>query len=116
VRARASVAPAAALRRRRRFFAELGIVHAVAERDEHRLVLLAHQALHDLLQVGTADVLAVARLSRRDDATAVREEVRHDVRMLDARVLGLDVIELSVVADVRVVTEERRRTLHRSRT
>jgi len=91
------------LRGRGRFI----VVHAIAQLDEHRLVLVLHELLDDLVQVLDADVLCVAGLLRRDDAPAIRKQVRDDVRVLDARVFGLDVVELALVADVGVVPDQR---------
>jgi hypothetical protein len=84
------------------------IVLAVAERDEHRLVLIFHQLPDGLGHVFGADELGVAPLHGLEDASSVHEEVRDDVRVFDARVLGLNMKHPVLVPDVVVVAEERR--------
>jgi hypothetical protein len=59
------------------------IVHAVAQLDEHRLVLLLHQALHDARHVACADMLCIACLARGNDAPTIREQVGDHMRMID---------------------------------
>ncbi|MBK7401731.1 MAG: hypothetical protein IPJ34_37125 [Myxococcales bacterium] len=85
---------------------------AVAQGDDHRLVLLLHHLLDHLAHHRVAHVRGVGGLDRLQDASAIREEVRDDVRMLDARVLGLDVIDLPLVLEVVVEPEEGRGGLH----
>ncbi len=85
---------------------------AVAQGDEHRLVLLLHHRPHGLGHRGLAEVLGVRRLRRLEDASTVREEVGDDVRVPHPRVLGLDVEYPSLVADVVVEAEEWRRSFH----
>ncbi len=55
----------------------------VAQGDEHRLVLLLHHLPHGLGEALLTDVLGVRGLGRLEDATAVREQVRDDVRVPD---------------------------------
>jgi hypothetical protein len=78
----------------------------LTQRDEHRLVLLLHHRAHRLGHLLGADVLGVRRLRRLEDAAAVGEQVRDDVRVLDARVLGLNVKDASLVPDVIVEAEQ----------
>ena len=82
------------------------VVHAVAQLDEHRLVLILHQLLDDALQVLRAQVLGIAGLARCDDSPTIREQVSDYVRMVDSGVLGLNVIELALVTNIRVVTND----------
>ena len=82
----------------------------VAQGHEHGLVLILHHLPNGVLQPVVADVLRVARLRRLQDASTIHEDVRDDVRMLDARVFGLDVKDSTLVADVVVVAEEGRRS------
>src|SRR6185312_10269604 len=86
---------------------------AVAQSDEHRLVLLLHHLADDLAHSVVLDVLGVARLDALQDPAAVHEEVRDDVPVLDARVFRLNVEDLALVADVVVVPEQGRRRLRR---
>jgi hypothetical protein len=86
---------------------------AGAQSDEHRLVLLLHQRPHFALHLLVADVLRVGSLLRSNDAPAVCEKVRDDVRMLDPRILGLDMKDAALVSDVVVEAEERRLGFHR---
>src|SRR5207245_2697040 len=78
----------------------------------HRLVLLLHQGPHRIGHARLADVLGVRGLRGLEDAPAVREEMRDDVRVPDARVLGLNVKHTSLVADVVVEAQKRGRCVH----
>src|SRR5512138_294637 len=75
------------------------VVDAVDEVPQHLLVLLLHQLADDLREVLGADDVRVGRLLRGEDVPA-DEEVRDDVGVLQARVLGLDVVHLPLVLDV----------------
>jgi hypothetical protein len=73
-------------------------------------MLLLHHAPHRLGHPWLTEVLGIGRLGGLEDPAAVREKVRDDMRVPDARVLGLDVEHTSLVADVVVKAEERRRS------
>ena len=85
----------------------LGLQLALSQGYEHRLVLVLHELLDLRGQVFGLEQVRIAGLQRLQDAPAVREEVGHHVRLQDPGVLGLDVEHLALVADVRVVTEQR---------
>ncbi len=92
------------LRDLRLVFVEL----TVPQRDEHRFVLIAHHLLDAIFHVGGRHDVVVARLFGRDDASTIRKQVRDDVRVLDSRILSLDVVELALVTNVGVVPEKGR--------
>jgi hypothetical protein len=86
--------------RTRRLF----VVDAIAQLDEHRLVLLLHEPLDDGREIARPQMLGVRRLARRNDATAIGEQVRDHMGVIDARVFSLNVIQLALVSDVGVVS------------
>jgi hypothetical protein len=81
----------------------------LTQRAEHRLVLRLHHHAHDLGHLLRAHVIGVRRLRRLQDAAAIGEQVRDDVRVLDARVFRLNVKDASLVANVVVEAEQRGR-------
>ncbi len=73
---------------------------SVAQRDDHLHLLPLHELAHVEGDVRAADRLGVVALVALDDAAAVGEEVRDDVRLVEAAVLRLDVEDLVLVLDV----------------
>src|SRR6185295_16349048 len=80
----------------------------LAEREHHFHVLRLHQAAHVVGDVGPLHFFFVRTLVALDDAAAVREQVRDDVRGVEARVLRLNVKNLPLV--LHVVVEAHLRT------
>ena len=80
---------------------DLVVERALLEVAQHRLVLRLHQLLHG---ADVARRIVVEALGREDGS--VVEQVREDVRIVDARVLGLHVPQTAGVADVVVVAED----------
>ena len=78
---------------------------AHAERHEHALVLLLHQAAHEGLHVRASHMLRVLGARGLDDAPTVGKQVRDDARILDARILGLDVENAAPVPDIVIEPE-----------
>ena len=66
-----------------------------------------HELPHEGRDVVAPHVLGVRALVALDDAPAVGEEVRDDVRLVEAAVLGLDVEGLALVLDVVVEADLR---------
>ena len=79
---------------------ELPVELPVAQILQHPLVLRLHDALHGAVVVRGIVVAAVGG----EDGSAV-EQVREDVGVVHPGVLGLNVIQPPVVADVVVVSE-----------
>jgi hypothetical protein len=77
-------------------------------------VLVAHHALHGGATVWVAHVLGVVDAQRLDDAPAVGEQMRDDVRPQQARVLRLNVEAHAVIADVVVVSDTNGDPRHRA--
>ena len=69
----------------------------VAQRDDHLHLLALHEAAHVERDVGATHLIGVDALVALDDAAAVGEEVRDDVRLVEARVLRLDVVDVLLV-------------------
>lgn len=87
----------------------------ISQGDKHRLVLLFHQPADGLGQRSFADVLRVRRLRRLENTATVREKMRDDVRMADARIFRLDMEDTPLVLDIVVEAENRRRSFHETR-
>src|SRR5690606_4328731 len=73
---------------------------ALAQGDAHLHVLRLHELPHVEGKVVAMQLLLVRPLVAFDDAAAVREKVRDDVRPIDARVFGLYVENGALVLDV----------------
>ena len=63
----------------------------LAKREHHFHVLRLHQTSHEAGDVRARHLLLVRTLVTLDHASAVREEVRDDVRRVEPRVFGLHV-------------------------
>ena len=81
--------------------ADLVVERARLQLAQHRLVLRLHQLLH---AADFARRIVVEALGREDGP--VVEQVREDVRVVDARILGLHVPQTAGIADVVVVAED----------
>lgn len=85
---------------------DLGVEVAAQQLPHQLLVLRAHQLRHRVDVVGLLDEVGVVGAGRGEHG-AVEEDVGADVGRLDARVLGLDVVDPLPVAEVVVVADER---------
>jgi Fe-S cluster assembly ATPase SufC len=72
---------------------------------QHLFVLILHQINEELPETLAVDDIGVGGLSRLDDVPAY-EQMRDDVWILDARILGLDVIDVVFVAYVVVIARD----------
>jgi hypothetical protein len=84
-----------------------GVEAAVAQELDHLHVLALHQRPHVGGYVDALYGVRVASLVALDDAPAVREAVRDDVRLAEAGVLGLHVVVLPLVLHVVVEADLR---------
>ncbi len=75
------------------------------------LVLLLHHPAHDSRQIVSLQVLRIIHTDAFQDPSAVAEQMRRDVRPLDAGVLGLYVENAPPMSHVVVETEQGRRSL-----
>ncbi len=79
-----------------------------SERYEHRPVLLLHQVHDHCHAILSPEVVGIVRAQTVDDVTAICEQMRHDFRLVDARILGLNVKHPTAVPNVVVVADEMR--------